>query len=150
MVLLSDAGHNLADALALIFSWYALRLAGKPADARRTYGSHRAGILAALVNAAALVVIALFIFWEAVERLRSPEPVQGGLMIGVALAAVLLNGVIALWLHHEARHDRGPRKGARAHQGVCRAAPAAAARSGRQRGSSSVFESSSVTTTSKF
>src|SRR5262249_39373546 len=91
--------------LALIFSWYGARAARKPADARRTFGYHRVGILTALVNAVSLVVIALVIFWEAAQRLRSPEEVNGGLMIGVALAAVLLNGVISLWLRHEARHD---------------------------------------------
>jgi cobalt-zinc-cadmium efflux system protein len=105
LALLSDAGHNFADVLALVFSWSAMRAARWPADARRTFGYHRAGILAALVNAFSLVVIALFIFWEAVNRLRSPEPVQGGMMIGVALAAVLLNGLISLWLHKESKHD---------------------------------------------
>src|SRR4029453_4584940 len=63
LALLSDAGHNLADALALIFSWYALRIACRPACASRTYGSHPVGILTALVNALSLVGIALWIFW---------------------------------------------------------------------------------------
>ncbi|HJT76632.1 MAG TPA: cation diffusion facilitator family transporter [Gemmataceae bacterium] len=105
LALLSDAGHNFADALALILSWYAIRAARRPANAWRTFGSHRVGILAALVNAVSLVVIALGIFWEAVQRLRAPEPVQSGLMIGVAVVAVLLNGVISFWLRGEARHD---------------------------------------------
>jgi cobalt-zinc-cadmium efflux system protein len=105
LALLADAGHNFADALALAFSWFALWLARRPADARRTFGYHRAGILAALANAVSLVVIALVIFWEAAQRLRHPEPTRGGLMIGVALAAVLLNGAISLWLRGEARHD---------------------------------------------
>ncbi|HZT81623.1 MAG TPA: cation diffusion facilitator family transporter [Gemmataceae bacterium] len=105
LALLADAGHNFADALALVFTWYALRLARRPADARRTFGSHRAGILAALANAATLVALALLIFWEAVQRLREPEPVASGPMIGVALAAVVLNGIISLWLRGEARHD---------------------------------------------
>jgi cobalt-zinc-cadmium efflux system protein len=105
LALLSDAGHNFADALALVFSWYAVQVGIRPADARRTFGYHRAGILAALVNAGSLVVIALYIFWEAFQRLRSPEPVHGGLMIGVALVAVLLNGLISVWLHAEAKHD---------------------------------------------
>src|SRR5437870_7022015 len=61
LALLSDAGHNFADALALLISWYALRMARRPADATQTFGYHRAGILAALVNAVTLVVIALFI-----------------------------------------------------------------------------------------
>lgn len=105
LALLSDAGHNFADVLALIFSWYALRAAQWPADAKRTYGYHRIGILAAVVNAVSLVLIALFIFWEAIHRLRAPMPIQGGLMIGVASVAVLLNGLISIWLHGEGKHD---------------------------------------------
>jgi cobalt-zinc-cadmium efflux system protein len=105
LALLSDAAHNFADALALIFSWYAFRVAGRPSDARRTFGFHRAGILAALANAVSLVVLALIIFWEGFHRLRAPEVVQSGLMIGVALAALLLNGLISLWLRGEAKHD---------------------------------------------
>lgn len=105
LALLSDAGHNFADALALLLSWYAHRAARRPADARRTFGSHRVGILAALVNALSLVALALLIFWEGVRRLRHPEPAAGGIMIGVAIGAIVLNGVIGLWLHHEARHD---------------------------------------------
>jgi cobalt-zinc-cadmium efflux system protein len=105
LALLSDAGHNFADALTLLFSWYALWMARKPADAKRTFGYHRVGILAALANAVSLVIIALVIFWEAVQRLRFPESVQSGLMIGVAAVAVLLNGVISLWLRGDARHD---------------------------------------------
>jgi cobalt-zinc-cadmium efflux system protein len=103
--LLSDAGHNFADALALVLTWYAVFVSQRPSSARRTYGYHRVGILAALINAASLVVIALLIFWEAVERLRHPEPVRSGAMIGVAMAAILLNTVITVWLHRDARTD---------------------------------------------
>lgn len=105
LALMADAGHNLADALALGLSWFARRLARRPADSRRTYGYHRAGILAALANAVALVVIGLAVAWEAVERLRTPEPVSGGLMAGVALVAFVLNGLISLWLRAGSRHD---------------------------------------------
>jgi cobalt-zinc-cadmium efflux system protein len=105
LALWADAAHNLADALALLFSWYALSVARRPSDARRTFGYHRAGILAALANAVSLVVMALVIFYEAAQRLWAPEPVHSGPMIGVALAAVLLNGAISLWLRGEARHD---------------------------------------------
>ncbi len=105
LALLSDAGHNFADALALIFSWYALRLARRPADTRRTYGYLRVGILAALANAVSLVVLAIFIMGEAIGRFRSPGPVEGGSMIVVALVAMILNGVISLWLRGEAKHD---------------------------------------------
>jgi cobalt-zinc-cadmium efflux system protein len=105
LALVSDAGHNLADALALIFSWWALRVARWPAHSRLTFGYHRAGIFAALVNALSLVAIAVFIFWEAIQRLRHPMPVEGGPMIVVALVAVVLNTVISLWLRGEARDD---------------------------------------------
>ena len=105
LALLADAAHNFADLLALAFSWYALRLARRPASARRTFGYHRVTILAAQVNAVSLVLLALFLGWEAVQRLRAPEPVQGGPMIVVALLAVALNGLISLWLHGQAKHD---------------------------------------------
>jgi cobalt-zinc-cadmium efflux system protein len=105
LALLSDAGHNLSDVLALVFTWYAARIAHRPADAKRTYGYHRVGILVALVNAVTLVVIALVILWEAVQRLRAPVPVEGGPMIVVALVAIVLNGIISYWLHAGAKHD---------------------------------------------
>jgi cobalt-zinc-cadmium efflux system protein len=105
VALISDAGHNLADALALVFSWYAFSLARRPADPKRTFGYHRAGILAALVNAVSLIAIALAIFAQAAHRFWRPEPVQSGLMIAVAAVAILLNGLISLWLKHDAGHD---------------------------------------------
>src|SRR5262249_49940549 len=105
LALLSDAGHNFADVLALAFSWYALRVARRPATARRTFGYHRVGILAALVNAVSLVIIAIWIFWEAVERLRAPAPVASTVMIAVALVAIAINTLISLWLRRGAQHD---------------------------------------------
>jgi cobalt-zinc-cadmium efflux system protein len=105
LALISDAGHNFADALALILSWYGIWIAERPATADRTFGYHRVGILAALVNAVSLVVIAILIFWEAVSRLRVPEPVQGAPMIFVALAAIVVNGLISVWLRGAAEND---------------------------------------------
>ena len=105
LALVSDAGHNFADALALILSWYGIWIARKPSTAQRTYGYHRVGILAALINAVSLVVIALLIFWEATRRLGHPEPVQSAVMIAVALVAVLMNTVISLWLRRAAKGD---------------------------------------------
>lgn len=105
LALLSDAGHNFADAAALGLSWYAVSMAMRPAHAGMTFGYHRIGILAALVNAVSLVVIALLIGWEAVERLRRPSPPQGWVMAGVALVAIALNVTISLWLHAGAKHD---------------------------------------------
>ena len=105
LALMSDAGHNFSDALALMLSWYGVQAAQRPATSRRTFGSHRVGILAALANALTLVAIGAIIIWEAVERFRDPQPVQGGPMIWVALLAMLMNGVISVWLRSGAKHD---------------------------------------------
>jgi cobalt-zinc-cadmium efflux system protein len=105
LALVSDAGHNFADVLALLLSWYALRAANWPSSSSRTFGYHRVGILAALANAASLVVISFLIIWQAIGRLRHPEPVEGKIMIAVAVAAVTINGVVAWWLHQSAKKD---------------------------------------------
>jgi cobalt-zinc-cadmium efflux system protein len=105
LALFSDACHNLADAAALGFSWYALWIAQKPSHTGMTFGYHRVGILAALVNAVSLVVIALGIFWEGVDRWRHPEPVNGWLMVWAAAAAIVVNATISVWLHAGAKHD---------------------------------------------
>jgi len=105
LALLSDAGHNLADAAALGFSWYALWIADKPSHHGMTYGYHRVGILAALTNGLSLVAIAGLIVWEAVGRIRHPEPANGVVMIAVALAAIVINLVISAWLHGKATDD---------------------------------------------
>src|SRR4030081_2247159 len=73
LALLSDAGHNLADAAALGFSWYALRAAERPSHEGMTFGYHRMGVVAALANAASLAGIAFFIAWEAIARVQQPE-----------------------------------------------------------------------------
>ena len=105
LALMSDAGHNFTDALALILSWYAIRAAKRPANSERTFGSHRVGILAALVNPLTLVAIGAIIIWEAIQRFFDPQPVHSGPMIGVALVAVVLNGVISLWLQAGSKRD---------------------------------------------
>jgi cobalt-zinc-cadmium efflux system protein len=105
LALLSDAGHNLADAAALGFSWYALAMADKPSHHGMTFGYHRVGIFAALANGVSLVAIALWIGWEAMARIRQPEAANGLLMIGLATLAVVLNVAIALWLHSGSKDD---------------------------------------------
>ena len=105
LALVSDAGHNFADAAALAFSWYALSIARRPSHARMTFGYHRVGILAALVNAVSLVAIAVGIGYGAVERLRHPEPAHGWVMVAVAAVAVALNFTIGSWLHAGSHHD---------------------------------------------
>lgn len=105
LALMADAGHNFADALALALSAFALWIATKPADNKRTFGYHRVGILAALINAVGLVVMALVIFWEAIQRLQVPEHVQSTPMIWVALLAIILNSGIAWWLASASKED---------------------------------------------
>jgi cobalt-zinc-cadmium efflux system protein len=99
LALLSEAGHNLSDFLALLLSLVAVYLQSRPPSTTKTYGYHRAGVLAALVNALSLVVVAFFIFYEAFHRLQNPQPVQARVMMGVAAAGVVMNGVIALLLY---------------------------------------------------
>jgi len=103
LALLSEAGHNLSDFLALLLSLVAVYLEGRPPSATKTYGYRRAGVLAALVNSLSLIVVAFFIFYEAFRRLQHPEQVHAGLMIGVAAAGVVMNGVIALLLWRSGR-----------------------------------------------
>jgi len=105
LALLSDAGHNLTDVIALGLAWYAIRLGSRPSSARRTYGYHRAGILAALVNSFTLGLMALWIFYEAYQRFQSPPEVQSGILIGVGLLAVVVNLGTAWLIHQDSGHD---------------------------------------------
>jgi cobalt-zinc-cadmium efflux system protein len=105
LALLSDAGHNLADAAALGFSWYALRMARRPSHHGMTFGYHRVGVFSALVNAVSLVGIALVIGWEAIARIREPQIANSSVMIGVAAAAIVLNLLIGLRLHSGSKDD---------------------------------------------
>jgi len=98
LALLSEAGHNLSDLLALLLSLVAVYLQGRPPSATKTYGWHRAGVLAALVNAASLLAVSFLIFYEAFRRVQHSEHVQAGTMIWVAAAGVVMNGVIAAML----------------------------------------------------
>jgi cobalt-zinc-cadmium efflux system protein len=101
LALLSEAGHNLSDFLALVLSLCAVYLQARPPSATKTYGYHRAGVLAALINAASLVVISFLILYEAFKRLQNPEIVQPGLMMWVAAAGVVMNGVISWLLYRQ-------------------------------------------------
>ena len=98
LALLSEAGHNLSDFLALLLSWVAVYLQSRPPSATKTYGYHRAGVLVALVNAASLMGVSFLIFYEAFRRLQKPEPVHAGTMMIVAAAGVVMNGAITLLL----------------------------------------------------
>ena len=96
VALISDGIHNLSDLPTLLVSWFALRLAERPPDEQKTYGYHRAGILAAFANALLLAGVAVFLVYEGVERLFAPVAVAGAVMFWIAAAALLVNGGITL------------------------------------------------------
>ena len=98
VALLNDAVHNLSDVPALGISWLAMHWAQRPADSEKTYGYHRAGTLAAFTNAIVLVILSLWLGYEAIERLRAPVDVIEGWMIWTSLAALAVNGGITLAL----------------------------------------------------
>jgi cobalt-zinc-cadmium efflux system protein len=102
LALISDAGHNATDALALLLAWIANYLEARPANENKTYGYQRAGVLAAFVNALVLLALAAWIFYESVSRLRMPEVVRQDVMIAVALLGLLLNSGI-MWALRSAR-----------------------------------------------
>ena len=105
LALLTDAAHNLTDVIALGLSWFAIRLTSQPANARNTYGYHRAGILVALLNSTTLVIISLGIFYEAWRRFMNPPEVQSAILISVGLIAVVINLATALLVRKGSEHD---------------------------------------------
>src|SRR5256885_3935052 len=98
LALLGDGGHVLTDVFALGLAWFAIEQSKRPGGRRRSYGCQRVGILAALLNAVAPIVIVLAIGFEAARRLMAPEPVQGGAVIATALAAIAINALVILTL----------------------------------------------------
>lgn len=104
LALLADAGHMVTDAASLGLSLFAAWMAARPADASRTYGWYRVEILAALVNGAALLAVTGWIVVEAVQRLRTPQPVQADLMLAVASAGLVAN-VVGVALLHRAKGE---------------------------------------------
>jgi cobalt-zinc-cadmium efflux system protein len=103
LALISDAGHNLTDALALALAMFGVYLQGKPADESRTFGYHRGGVLAAFVNAIMLVALSLYLFYESYERLMNPHSVNEQVMIVTAGLGILLNvGILIGLRRHEA------------------------------------------------
>ena len=105
LALLADAAHNLTDVAALALSWYAMRLASRPANSGRTYGYHRAGILVALANAVTLGIITIWIFYEAYQRFVDPPEIQETILIVVGLLAFFVNAGTAWLVHAGHKHD---------------------------------------------
>ena len=110
LALLSDAGHMLTDNLALLLSFFAMTFASMPATDRRTFGFYRLEILAALVNGIVLVLVSLYIVYEAYLRIIHPQPVAGTLMLIVAMIGLVANviGAFVLMKHsHASLNIRG-------------------------------------------
>jgi cobalt-zinc-cadmium efflux system protein len=103
--LISDAGHNLADVAAVLTALVAVRYARRAATASRSFGYHRGTILAALVNAGAILAVTLLIVYGAVDRLGHPVQVRAGVMVVVGLTACLVNTAAALVLYERGKHD---------------------------------------------
>jgi cobalt-zinc-cadmium efflux system protein len=103
LALMSDAGHNAADILAVGLSLIAVYVMVRPPTARRTYGFGRVGILTALVNSMALVVVGGLLVYEAIRRIQHIEPVNGYAVMLVAGIAIVVNGAVALTLYGHRR-----------------------------------------------
>ena len=102
--LLADAGHNLTDVAALGLSLWALRLTRRSPTAKRSFGYHRSGILAAQANSALILVATALITYEGIRRLQHPQPVEGLLVVVVAAVGLLANGMSTMLLHDHS-HD---------------------------------------------
>jgi cobalt-zinc-cadmium efflux system protein len=101
LALFSDAGHVLTDIFALGLAWFAMAQADRPANARKTFGYHRVGILTALINAITLILVALVIIWEAIQRFQHPEPIQPLIMFLSAGIGIAINLYIGFGLQKE-------------------------------------------------
>jgi cobalt-zinc-cadmium efflux system protein len=105
LALLTDAAHNFTDVIALGLSLYAVRLTIRPSNSQKTYGYHRAGILAALANSTTLVLISLGVFYEAYQRFKTTPEVKSGVLILVGLIAVIVNLGTALLFRRGSEKD---------------------------------------------
>lgn len=104
LALLSEAGHNVSDLLALVLSFVAVYFHSRPATDTKTFGYRRAGVLAAFVNGIALIGIAAWLAIEAVRRWMHPLAVEPKLMMATAAVGVVMNGVLA-WMLWRVSHD---------------------------------------------
>ena len=103
--LISDALHNLSDGLAMMISYFAIKISGRPNDVKRTFGYRRASIMAALLNASVLIGISAFLFKEAYDKFVNPQTVKGGIVIWVALIGLAADGLSVLLLHKHSRSN---------------------------------------------
>lgn len=103
--LISDAMHNFSDGISVIISYFAIKLKGKDNSYKLTFGYKRAEILAAVINSSVLVVICVYLFYEAVQRFTDPEPIKGLLMTAVAAVGLIANIIGTLLLKRDAKHS---------------------------------------------
>jgi cobalt-zinc-cadmium efflux system protein len=105
LALLSDALHNFSDVLTLVFSWIAHRLAHKKATPQATFGYKRAELIAAFVNAATLIIVAIFLIYGSIHRFFHSEKVTSETVIWLALLGIAVNGISAFALQKDAAHN---------------------------------------------
>lgn len=103
--LIADAGHNLTDVIAVLASLVAVRLARRPATSTRTYGMHRATVLAAQGNAASILIVTALVTYEAIRRLTNPTSVNGSIVVIVALGAAAANALALVALRERSTTD---------------------------------------------
>jgi cobalt-zinc-cadmium efflux system protein len=103
--LISDALHNLTDGLAIFIAWAANKISKRPSSLKRTFGYKRIEILAAMLNAAVLVIVSLWLFYEAALRIMQPEPVNGKLMMIVAVIGLLANLAAVIILRSDSKKN---------------------------------------------
>jgi cobalt-zinc-cadmium efflux system protein len=105
LALISDALHNFSDVITLIFSLIANKLSRRKASIDHTFGFKRAELITAFVNAATLIIVALFLIYGAIERFYNPHIIKSGLVIWMALLGIVVNGISALMLKKDAEHN---------------------------------------------
>ena len=105
MALLSDAAHNFSDVLSMVISFLANRLAKREATEKQTFGFRRSEILAAFINSATLIIISVIILFEAIQRLVNPVPISANLVIWLAIAGILVNGISVLFIRNDSHEN---------------------------------------------
>ncbi|MFC2096461.1 cation diffusion facilitator family transporter [Bacteroidota bacterium] len=105
LALISDAVHNLGDTMAIVISYFAMRIGNKDSTTKNTFGFKRIEILAALFNAIVLIVISIYLFYEAYERFLDPQPIKGKTMFIVATIGLFGNLISVLLLHKDSSHN---------------------------------------------
>lgn len=103
LMLIADALHNLSDAMSLIIAWAARRIARRPADDTMTFGYARAEVVAALINFTTLIVVGLYLGWEAIARLFDPQPVEGWTVVIVAGVALVIDVATAALVYAQSK-----------------------------------------------